>query len=223
MEKLLGKYWTDTQSFVFLGETGCGKSEIAINLSLQLLEEGRPVHLFDMDMTKPLFRSRDIARDLEDAGIQFHYEEQFADAPTMVGGVARQLRSRDSYTVLDVGGDHIGARAIGGYAPLLHSALICCVINPFRPWARNGEDAAAVLGSVLTAARLPMNRVVFLGNPYLGEETTPTDIEEGYYRLLDMLQSPKLLAGICIAQTLAPHCNLPVPIYPIQRYIHYPW
>ena len=49
-------------NFVFLGEAGCGKSEAALNLAPLLhRERGAPVHFFDLDMTKPLFRSRDRA------------------------------------------------------------------------------------------------------------------------------------------------------------------
>ena len=83
----------DRSNYIFLGEAGCGKSEIAVNLALKLAAQGkRPVHFFDMDMTKPLFRARDAARLLTDAGVTVHFEEQFIDAPTLVGGPAVLLR-----------------------------------------------------------------------------------------------------------------------------------
>lgn len=44
---------------VFLGEAGCGKSELAVHLALSLAGKGREVHFFDLDQTKPLMRSRD--------------------------------------------------------------------------------------------------------------------------------------------------------------------
>ena len=105
----LGRY----RNFVLLGEGGCGKSELAINLARYLLPLGKDVHLFDMDMTKPLFRTREQAAELEKLGVQVHFEQQFADAPTQVGGVSLRLRDGNCYAILDVGGDHIGARAIG--------------------------------------------------------------------------------------------------------------
>lgn len=108
------------RNFVLLGEAGCGKSELAINLSRELVESGLPVHLFDLDMTKPLLRTREQAGPIEQLGIELHFEEQYADAPTTTGGVQRLLRDDGCYTVLDVGGDHIGARAVGGYAPQLN-------------------------------------------------------------------------------------------------------
>lgn len=52
---------------VFLGEAGCGKSELAVHLALSLAGKGREVHFFDLDQTKPLMRSRDAQELLEGA------------------------------------------------------------------------------------------------------------------------------------------------------------
>ena len=55
------------KNFVFLGEAGSGKSEIAINLAFDLARKcNRKIHFFDMDMTKPLFRSRDLSEELKE-------------------------------------------------------------------------------------------------------------------------------------------------------------
>ena len=61
-ETIFDRLGPELNSVVFLGEAGCGKSEIAVNLALRLAAGERPVHFFDLDMTKPLFRSRDAAR-----------------------------------------------------------------------------------------------------------------------------------------------------------------
>ena len=78
------------KNFVLLGEAGSGKSEIALNLAAHLAQcQPLPVHFFDLDMTKPLFRSRDLAEEMEALGVHFHFEKQFMDAPTQVGGALR--------------------------------------------------------------------------------------------------------------------------------------
>ena len=76
---------------VFLGEAGCGKSELAVHLALELAEQGREVHFFDLDQTKPLMRSRDAEALLTGAGITVHFQQQCADAPTQVGGLVPLL------------------------------------------------------------------------------------------------------------------------------------
>ena len=72
---------------VFLGEAGCGKSELAVHLALELASQGREVHFFDLDQTKPLMRSRDAESLLEAAGVTVHFQQQTADAPTQTGGL----------------------------------------------------------------------------------------------------------------------------------------
>ena len=148
---------TSSSNVVFLGEAGSGKSELALNFAQALAElGGKPVHFFDLDMTKPLFRSRDRREALETLGVEVHYEAQFMDAPTLTGGVRQRLNDPHCCAVLDVGGDYIGARSIGGYAPLLNrdGTTVYYVINPFRPWSATLEHIDQVLGETLGG--LPM-------------------------------------------------------------------
>ena len=99
LKKLIG----DNINFVFVGEAGSGKSEISINFAKWLVQlQDKPVHFFDMDMTKPLFRSRDVEMQMEEMGIICHHEKQFMDAPTVVGGVNRLLKDEDCYVVIPV-------------------------------------------------------------------------------------------------------------------------
>lgn len=211
-------------NFVLLGEAGCGKSEIAINLALALLEQEKPVDLFDLDMTKPLFRTREQAEKLTQRGLRVHFEEQFADAPTAAGGVMRQLKDTESCTVLDVGGDYIGARSIGGYAPLLNreNTAILYVINPFRPWSTTVDRAGLVLSEVLGVSHIRPERIRFVGNPNFGGATTVEDVLLGYERLTEMVET---LDCLCVEQRLcaAVQERVPVKLFPIQRYLEYPW
>ncbi len=213
-----------TRNYVLLGEAGCGKSELAINLARHLLDTGTPVDLFDLDMTKPLFRTREQADKLTEMGIRFYFEEQKADAPTVGGGVLRSLKDGTCCTVLDVGGDYIGARAIGGYAPLLNreDTDILYIINPFRPWATTAERAGLVLGEVLGVSHLKAERVRIIGNPNLGGTTSLEDVLEGYRRLTEMVER---LDGLCVRQPLydAVREAVKVPVFPIERYLEYPW
>ena len=118
---------------VFLGEAGCGKSELAVHLALSLAGKGREVHFFDLDQTKPLMRSRDAQELLEGAGVTVHFERQTADAPTQVGGLVPLLLAPDKNVILDVGGGDAGARLIGGYSHLLKNADVWFIVNPYRP------------------------------------------------------------------------------------------
>lgn len=214
-------------NFVFLGEAGCGKSEIAINLALSLASEGKTVHFFDLDMTKPLFRSRDQAAFLEASGVQVHFEQQFYDAPTAAGGVTRLLKDESCCTVLDVGGDYIGARSVGGYAPLLNSpgTLVWYVINPYRPWSLDIDHIDAVLGQTLGVSHLRLDRLRLLGNPNLGPDTGADEVLQGALQLQEMVGPYKPVDLYTVKEDLAEELagRLPAPAVPIRLYLTYEW
>ena len=216
------------RNLVFIGEAGCGKSEIALNLAVRLAANGeRPVHFFDLDMTKPLFRSRDQAAMLESRGVEVHFEEQFYDAPTVTGGTIRLLRDDAVYTVLDVGGDYIDARAIGGYAPMLNSpaTAVFYVINPFRPWSMDIDHIDKVLGETLGVSHIRLDRLTILGNPNLGPTTTEEDVLAGAEQLAKTVGPYKPVEGYAVRRPLSEGVRqkLNAPVFPIDLYLTYEW
>lgn len=216
------------KNFVFLGEAGVGKSEIALNFARYLQKSGtKKVHFFDMDMTKPLFRSRDLADELQRSGIILHYEEQFMDAPILVGGLRRLLKDAESYVVVDVGGDYIGARSIGGFAAFLNheKSNIYYVLNPYRPWSYDLEHIDLVLGTILGVSHIQIENLRFISNPNIGSQTEITDITEGHQKLADIISCYKPLDFICVYEKLAAGLSecFPIPVMPIQLNLRYSW
>ena len=170
---------------VFLGEAGCGKSELAVHLALELAEQGKAVHFFDLDQTKPLMRSRDAEALLADAGAAVHFEQQRADAPTQVGGLVPLLLDESKNVILDVGGNDTGAKLIGGCTHLLKNADVWFVVNPYRPWSATTEHIDGTLSAILRASRLKTPR--FLLNPNLGRDTTAEEYLAGLAQGLALL------------------------------------
>lgn len=210
---------------VFLGEAGCGKSELAVNLALFLAkrreeekEEGS-LHFFDMDQTKPLMRSRDTEALLKEKGILMHYEIQFADAPVVVGGVEAALLDPAARVILDVGGNDTGARLIGGFSHLLRKAELFFVVNPYRPWSSTLEHIDQTLSAILRASRLPMPR--FLLNPNLGEDTTPEEYREGLETGISLLSPHVKVEGAAVPGGIyeAVKGQTELPLIPIARHM----
>lgn len=216
------------KNYAVLGEAGCGKSELAINLALALSAPGeRPVHFFDLDMTKPLFRSRDVASELERTGVTVHFQEQFMDAPTLVGGAAPLLRAETCCTVLDIGGDYIGARSVGGLAPLLNSpsTVVLYVINVFRPWSDTIRHIDETMSKILSVSHVRPDKLCLVANPNNGATTTLEDIVSGF-QLTNELVCPYLsLSFACVREELAEQAakKLPVPVFPLHLALTYPW
>ena len=215
-------------NFVFLGEAGSGKSEIAISFARALAQtDPRPVHFFDLDMTKPLFRSRDAGGSLERAGVTVHYQEQFMDAPTLVGGVTPMLRDENSLVVLDVGGDYIGARSIGGFAPQLNkpSTAVFYIINAYRPWSDTIEHIDGTLGKILGVSHVKLTQLFLVANPNNGVDTTLDEVVEGYHKTDALVREYIPTTFACVREDLGSEAAkaLPVPVFPLHLALTYPW
>ena len=207
---------------IFLGEAGCGKSELAVHLALELARQGREVHFFDLDQTKPLMRSRDAEGLLEKGGVTVHFQQQYADAPTQVGGLIPLLLDEKKAVILDVGGNDTGAKLIGGYAHLLKAADVWFVVNPYRPWSATTEHIDGTLSAILRASRLKMPR--FLLNPNLGGGTTLEEYLFGIKLGLELLSPYVAVEAAAVPAPLYEQAKAEtaLPLIPITSHISVP-
>lgn len=216
------------KNFIFLGEAGSGKTEIAINFAMELAKNGvTNIHFFDLDQTKPLFRSRDVLSELEQTGITFHYEKQCADAPTIGGGTAELLNDPQAICVLDIGGNQQGSRMIGGYAHLTRRADAAnyFVINPYRPWSRQTEAIDRTMTDVLRMARIPLTNTAVICNPNQRLGTTEADVLQGIAKTEEMLGEFLDISCVCVMRELreAVEQKTELPVFPLDLYMKYAW
>ena len=212
------------KNYVFIGEAGCGKSELAVNLAFRLKAQGKAVQFFDMDQTKPLFRSRDLKDELDAADIALHYVEQFQDEPVLVGGVREQLSGPDS-CVLDVGGDDIGSRAVGGFSTLINqpSTAVYFILNPFRPWSRTLADIDGTHSAILQISHIEKFHVIC--NPNFGFKTTVEEALEGIRQAEEHLEGRVGMDFISVREDIAAEvaAQTPYSVFPMHLYLTYPW
>ncbi len=218
----------DHVNFVFIGEAGSGKSEVSLNFARYLIELGdKPVHYFDLDVTKPLFRSRDVLTDIEELGLIFHFEEQFMDAPTQVGGINRLLRDPDCYTILDIGGDYIGARYIGGYASQINrdQTIVYYVLNAYRPWSNDIDHIDETLAKILGLSHIELGKLHMVNNPNNGLTTTEREFLEGSRKMSEMVTPYIAVDFACAREDMAERMEAQsdVPVLPIHLYLTYEW
>ena len=212
----------DRVNFVFIGESGCGKSEIALNLATYLAKNYE-THLFDLDQTKVLYRSRDARFQSEEAKVVFHYAEQFYDAPTIASGIRANLLRRDCYTIIDVGGNDTGARMIGQFSRAINTEFtkVFFVVNPYRPWSRRVETIDETMSAILQISHL--KKISILANPNLGPDTTVEVFMKGFIHLKSMISKFVEIDGVCIQENLYDEVkgNIEVPIIPIKLHLAY--
>lgn len=225
---IIAGFLPQKKNFIFVGEAGSGKSEISLNFARYLTQHtDKPVHFFDLDMTKPLFRSRDAAEVLESAGVIVHFQEQFMDAPTLVGGVMPTLRDPNCLCVLDIGGDYIGARSIGGFAPSLNrpDAAVFYIINSFRPWSDNIDHIDETLGKILGVSHIRLDQLTLVSNPNNSVATTLEEVITGHRQTVDMVGEYIPVSFCCVKEDLAGKAAeiLDVPVLPIRLELTYFW
>ena len=219
------KLLKEKKNFIFIGETGSGKSEIALNTAVLLREGGeRGVHLFDMDQTKAMFRARDAEAQMRTLGVEVHYMPQLLDMPVLVNGIIPHLMRKDSACILDVGGNENAARMVGCLSDHLNgeNTAAVYVLNPYRPWSGTVEQIRETMETVLSACHI--ERVYFAANPTVGADTTEETVTQGLRRLTESIPARELTAvfvteGLC----LPPDEASGLERIPLRPYLRYPW
>lgn len=215
----------EKKNFVFIGEAGSGKSEIALNIALKLAQKsGRSVDLFDLDQTKPLYRSRDMQEEFSGMGVSIHYQDQYLDAPVMVGGVRASLIS-DNYTLLDIGGGHQAAKFAGAYSDLLSrdDSVPVYIVNPYRPWTKDVDAIDATMKHILGSMRL--DHIYLLGNPNLGYTTSIVEFMEGMEKIDSLFEGYTDVNSVCIHTSIYEEAKNRTDknLIPINLFLTYPW
>ena len=224
-DKTFEQLMQEKKNFVFIGEAGSGKSEIVLNVANKLAEAtGKPVDLFDLDQTKPLYRSRDMQEDFAGRGVTIHYQDQYLDAPVMVGGVRVSLVS-DNYTLLDIGGGHQAAKFAGAYSDLLSKddSVPVYIINPYRPWTKSVDAIDGTMRHILGSMRL--DHIYILGNPNLGYATTANEFMEGLDRIDELLDGFTCVNSACVRRDIYEEVKARTnkALLPIDLFLTYSW
>ena len=215
----------EKKNYVFIGEAGSGKSEIVLNIAHMLAERtGKKVDLFDLDQTKPLFRSRDLQEAFAKDGVTIHFQEQFQDAPSQVGGVRASLNG-DGYTLLDIGGGHQAAKYAGSYNDLLSkdNSVPVYVVNSYRPWTRSLEGIDGTMSHILNSIRL--DHIYILANPNLGYATTSDEFIHGLDKIDELFDGLTEVNSACVRKDIYESVKgrTTKQLLPIELYLTYEW
>ena len=158
---------------VICGHYGCGKTNLALNLTLEAAGEG-PATLVDLDVVNPYFRSSDYRGILEESGVRLIapvFAGTTLDTPTLPPEVRSIFSQKAGRVFIDAGGDDAGATALGGLSPGLMGAgyEMIYVINRYRALSQTPEECADLLREIEAASRLRAAGIV--NNSHLGVET----------------------------------------------------
>lgn len=188
---------------VLIGNYGSGKSELALNFAMQAAARGDRTELLDLDMVNTYFRLTERGKMVEQKEIRL-VSPNFACSGIETLSLPAEVSSAfvlDWDTVIfDVGGDDVGATALGRYhrdfMALEPGALeVLNVVNIRRPLASTVEKIHRLQGGMQTHARLQITGMI--NNTNLSTMTSADDLWDGYELLRQVVE----LTGIPVAYT----------------------
>ena len=195
---------TNKRLTLFAGHYGSGKTNVALNYAFLLKVAGHDTVIADIDTVNPYFRTKDSAKELEEAGIELIASE-FAgsnvDLPALPAAMYDIIFESNKYAVIDIGGDDRGAFALGRYTPEIlreNNYSMLMVINMYRPLTSTPEDTVEILKEIESASGIPFTGLV--NNSNLGIATTPKTLESSFSYAKEVSK----LSGLPIVATSCP-------------------
>jgi len=214
---------------IYTGHFGSGKTEVVLNRALTYAGQGETVYLVDLDIVKPYFRSREVRHFLKESGIHLITpggELENADLPVISPHVLGTLTSAQGKILLDVGGDPMGATALGAFAQLIERQgyEMFFVLNTYRPFTKDILMVTKMLRDIEAASRLNVSGII--SNPNLGQGTVLEDLRLGLPLVKEMAE----VLGLPISMTAITEryadqlvTEIEGPIMTIKNFLLPPW
>lgn len=162
------------------GHYGSGKTNLAVNLALQLKKQRERVTIADIDIVNPYFRTSDSRGDLMENGIRLicsDFAGSNVDLPALPADIYSLTDDPGQTAIIDVGGDDRGALALGRIREGIlreNNYEMLLVINRFRPLTRTAGQTVEIMREIEAAGGIAFTAVV--NNSNLGAQTTARDV-----------------------------------------------
>ncbi len=215
---------------VVVGNYGSGKTEVSVNLAMHGRRRGLEVRIADLDLVNPYFRTREVKTPLREMGIdvvlppgKYHH----ADLPILAPAVGGMIRNPCGLTILDVGGDDVGATVLAALGDFFRDATIHMiqVVNPHRPFTNTVEGALKIKEEIEAASKLTITGVA--GNANMMDESSIEDIYAGHEFVREYSEKSDLpLRFITVSREMLPDVDparFTCPVLPIDRRLTPPW
>lgn len=171
--------------YVMIGSYGSGKTELSLNLAIQNAREGRKTALVDLDIVNPYFRSAFHDELLKEHGVKLiasQYTLEASDVPVVTPEVLSAFDHSFETVVFDVGGDPVGATALGQYYHRFQmippeELEILFIVNTRRPLTQTVEEICEMLDKIQLTSRLKVTGLV--NNTNLAAESDLELLDEG--------------------------------------------
>ena len=171
--------------FIFCGEFGSGKTQVAMNYSKYLAKEHKGAKLVDLDIVNPFFRSRDSVKELNANQVEVVFNREYgeSDLPALAPEVLSSFVTKDP-VVFDVGGDD-GAIVLGRYYYKITETdhEFWMVVNNNRPYTSTVEGIGIIKERIEKKSRLKITGLI--NNSNLADITEAQHVLDGEKLVLE--------------------------------------
>ncbi len=173
----------DKRLVIVIGHYGSGKTEFSVNYAVKMKEIFENVNIADLDIVNPYFRSREKRDFFEKIGIKVFdssIKNTAVDIPALPAQLMGVILNPNEKSVLDVGGDPVGARVLARYSEQIKNVEydMFFVINGNRPETNTAEGALKYLRMIEATSRLKVTGLI--NNTHMLKDTTAEDVEFGH-------------------------------------------
>lgn len=194
--------WPLKKIYIFIGNFGSGKTELALNFALRAAAKGK-TELIDLDMVNTYFRLSERKKLIETAEIRLvspNFVSTNVETLSLPAEVASAFHLDWDTVIFDVGGDPAGATALGrfhnDFAELQPGQVeVYNVINVRRPMSGTPDKIIGLMEDLQRNSRLSVTGLI--NNTNLAQETSPEELRDGYSILKEVSQR----TGIPVAYT----------------------
>lgn len=220
---------SDRRIRVITGHYGSGKTEFAVNYAVSLAREGKKVCLVDLDVVNPYFRSREKEEELKKLGVEVISSSiggSAIDVPALSASILKPIHQKDVETVIDLGGDPVGARVLSRYYQDLQDEEIdfFFVVNAYRPETADLEGALSYLMRIEATARQKITGLI--NNTHLMKSTKLEDVMIGQKLTQELSQATNIpIRYVSCLETVAEQVPREIEgeVFPLQLYMREQW
>lgn len=214
---------------IITGHYGSGKTNIAVNMALDMRNKGIKVCLVDFDIVNPYFRSADMTSMLEEKGVKVIasiYANSNLDIPAIPSNINTIFDDKSYTVIIDVGGDDAGAAALGQFSRQIieeNNYDLFYVINGKRSMTQTAEEAVEILREIEQISHLKAD--LLINNTHLGNETELATITSSF----DFANEVSRLSALPLAFTAVKNdiasklFDNKNSIFPVDIYVKTPW
>lgn len=170
------------KTYVFIGNFGSGKSELALNLAVEKSKANKTL-VVDLDIINPYFRISERVQFLHNRGVRLispNFVLTNVETLSLPPDIYSAFIDEHHTVIFDVGGDAAGAMALGQYKSQfdsLENLEVWFVVNGRRPLSSSADQVLALIDGIRACSRL--NVTGLINNTNLSNETTGEDILYG--------------------------------------------